>query len=282
MKKNNYCKNLRERLAEGGILPLIGVYDQFSASITSKIFEGIFCSGYGFSASHYGLPDEGYICWSDMVNYVERMRSIIPNNHIVVDIDEGYGDPNIAAHVCKKLENVGASGIILEDQRRPKKCGHLPGKEIISKDDYMKRLELIRSNSDNLFIVSRTDANSFDEGIDRLKLYSEGKPDALMLEGISDVKQIVEIKKIKPKNCFLAVNLIAGGKTKNTSFSELQKYGVDIVIYSTPCLFLSHKAIKEGLENLKKNDGKFSKFNKGIDMFQNLSLMRGNTKISND
>ena len=134
MKNIKYGAAFRAEILDKNIVPLIGVYDALSASLSSKYFNAVFCSGYGFSASRYGLPDEGFIAWQDMISYVENMRAISPDIHIVVDIDEGYGDDKIARTVTSRLENVGASAIVLEDQRRPKKCGHLPGKEIINRD----------------------------------------------------------------------------------------------------------------------------------------------------
>ena len=86
-KNLSYGDEFRNELKTNPIVPMIGVYDVFSATLAAQYFSTIFCSGYGFSASYYGLPDEGYIAWSDMVSYIGRIRSILPiNNHIIVDI----------------------------------------------------------------------------------------------------------------------------------------------------------------------------------------------------
>ena len=114
MKNIKYGSTFRDEILDKNIVPIIGVYDALSASLTSKYFNSVFCSGYGFSASRYGLPDEGFIAWQDMISYVENMRSISPDIHIVVDIDEGYGDDKIARTVTSRLENVGASAIVLK------------------------------------------------------------------------------------------------------------------------------------------------------------------------
>ena len=178
---NQYGKTFRKRLKQIGIIPLIGVYDLMSASIVAKHFEAIFCSGYGFSASQYGLPDEGFITWTDMVNYVERVRTILPNTHVVVDIDDGYGDPNIASTVVRKLERVGASAVILEDQKRPKKCGHLPGKELLEVNTYLNQLNAVLDSRDSMYVIARTDSPNIDEGIDRANRYAEVGVDAIMI-----------------------------------------------------------------------------------------------------
>ena len=123
--KKTYGEKLKSRIRSRRILPVIGVYDIFSAALAEKKFEAIFCSGYGLSASFYGLPDKGFITCNDMVSFVSRLRQKLNSVHIIVDIDEGYGSAESASTAVKMLEQAGASGLILEDQKRPKKCGHL-------------------------------------------------------------------------------------------------------------------------------------------------------------
>ncbi|GAG50695.1 unnamed protein product, partial [marine sediment metagenome] len=119
----NFGSNLRKDLKKREIIPLIGVYDVFSASIAVKYYNGIFISGFGFAASYYGLPDIGFVAWSDIVAFVQRVRSVLPRQHIVVDIDDGYADAEVACHVVSLLEAIGASAVVIEDQQRPRKCG---------------------------------------------------------------------------------------------------------------------------------------------------------------
>lgn len=271
-----YGDFLRKRLQTGEILPLIGVFDQFSASLAAREFDGIFCSGYGFAASYYGLPDEGYIAWPDIVNYVERMRAILPNTHLVVDIDEGYGDPNIAASVVKRLERVGASAVVLEDQRRPKQCGHLEGKEVMAFDDYMRRLEAVLAARDSLFVVARSDSTSFDDGLVRVSEYAKSGADAIMLEGLSAVSDVARVADAVQGRAKVVVNLIAGGKTPPVTLTELKENGADLVIYSTPCLFNAHQAIIDGLKKLKERDGKLTLDDSGISFMDNVNLFRDN------
>ena len=80
---------------------------------------------------YYGLPDIGFIAWPDMVSFVQRLRLAFPQQHLLVDIDDGYVDPEVACHVVEHLERIGTSGVILEDQRRPRRCGHVTGKQIL-------------------------------------------------------------------------------------------------------------------------------------------------------
>ena len=133
---------LHSALQDQGQLSFIGVYDVFSATVARRHFDGIFVSGFSFAASQYGLPDIGFIAWPDIVAFTRRLRTVLPDAHIVVDMDDGYGDPEVAAHAALSLEEAGASAIILEDQKRPRKCGHLGGKELLDLEVYLEKLEL--------------------------------------------------------------------------------------------------------------------------------------------
>lgn len=273
-KENKYGQQLRERVNQGKILSMIGVYDAFSSLLAADKFDAIFCSGYGFSASYYGLPDEGFITWTDMVAYVQRVRAILKDTHIIVDIDDGYGDHTIAEIVTRRLEQVGASGIILEDQRRPKKCGHLKGKEILPIDEYKKRLQAVIDTKNDIFVIARTDSDDFEDAIKRVNDYSSMGADAILIEGLKSHEQITNIRKKIPTDAKLVVNLIAGGKTKPIDLSELSDSGVNIVNYSTPCLFAAHRAIRESLDDLLKNNGKLSSSDKDVTLDDNNSFLK--------
>ena len=240
------------------ITPFIGVYDCFSAKIASQYFNNIFLSGYGYSASHLGMPDQGYITWEGMSEYVLRVRNIAPRSTILVDIDDGYGDPKIAGHAAKSIMQTGANGVVLEDQRRPKKCGHIPGKEVLTIDEYLPRLESVLNSAPNLFVIARTDVEDLEIGIKRIKTFIENGASFVMLEGISKIEDLILIRKEIPENVVLTVNLINGGQTKSISLKELKKLGANIAIYSTPCLFSAQYAINKSLRELLENDGLLS------------------------
>jgi len=88
---------LRQAVLSRDITPFIGVYDVFSATLAGQHFDALFISGFGFAASFYGLPDIGFITWSDIVSYVQRIRTVLPAHHLLVDIDDGYCDPEVAS-----------------------------------------------------------------------------------------------------------------------------------------------------------------------------------------
>jgi 2-methylisocitrate lyase-like PEP mutase family enzyme len=180
---------------------------------------------------------------------------VLPETHIFVDIDDGFGGEKAATNVVMRLEHVGASAVILEDQKRPKKCGHLDGKEIVPLPEYLKKLDAVLAARNNMLIVARTDATEFQEGITRAKAFARAGADIVLVEGVKEVHRIPELRAQLGDQVKILVNVIAGGKTPPITLSELSRMGVDIVNYSTPCLFSAHSAIDQTLRELRRTDG---------------------------
>ncbi|MFD7990144.1 isocitrate lyase/PEP mutase family protein [Streptomyces mexicanus] len=250
-----YGKKLREQIAEPGTTPLIGVYDMYSASIAAEHYDGMFVSGFGFAASYYGLPDIGFIAWPDMVAFVQRLRGAFPAHHLLVDIDDGYVDPEVACHVVEGLERIGASGVILEDQKRPRRCGHADGKQVLPLDEYLAKLEQVLATRNDLVVVARTDATDEADILRRAKALAATDADVVLVDGIRSVEWIRRVREVvgdKP----LLFNQIAGGKSPRLSLGELSELGVNVAIYSTPCLFAAHEAMDTALAQLKQADGR--------------------------
>ncbi|MFI6348660.1 oxaloacetate decarboxylase [Streptomyces sp. NPDC050560] len=250
-----YGSALRDEVAAAGTTPLIGIYDMYSASVAAGHYNGFFVSGFGFAASYYGLPDIGYIAWPDMVAFAERLRGAFPQHHMLVDIDDGYVDPEVACHVVQRLERIGASGVILEDQKRPRRCGHADGKQVLPLDEYLEKLHLVLESRRDLLVVARTDATEEAEIVRRAAALAETDADVVLVDGVRSVDWIRRIRGVigdKP----LLFNQIAGGKSPRLSLSELTALGVDVAIYSTPCLFAAHRAMDTALAELKFADGR--------------------------
>ncbi|MFD8814028.1 oxaloacetate decarboxylase [Streptomyces sp. NPDC059627] len=250
-----YGKKLREQIAGPGTTPLIGVYDMYSASIAAKHYDGMFVSGFGFAASYYGLPDIGFIAWPDMVAFVQRLRGAFPHHHLLVDIDDGYVDPEVACHVVEGLERIGASGVILEDQKRPRRCGHADGKQVLPLEEYLDKLEKVLETRQDLVVVARTDATDEHDILHRAERLAATDADVILVDGVRSEEWIRRIRKVvgdKP----LLFNQIAGGKSPRLSLTELDDLGVDVAIYSTPCLFAAHEAMDSALSELKSAVGR--------------------------
>ncbi len=254
-----YGSALREQIHTPDTTPLVGIYDMYSASVAARHYDGFFVSGFGFAASHYGLPDIGFIAWPDMVAFVERLRPAFPSHHLLVDIDDGYVDPEVACHVVQRLERIGASGVILEDQQRPRRCGHADGKRVLPLEEYLQKLDLVLRSRRDLVVVARTDATEEREILRRAQALAETDADVVLVDGVRDVEWIRRIRKVindKP----LLFNQIAGGKSPRLSLSELTDLECQVAIYSTPCLFAAHTAIDTALDELKKADGRLPEF----------------------
>lgn len=234
-------------------MPFVGVYDAFSASLVARHFDALFLSGFGFAASQYGLPDVGFATWSDIASSVQRLRMIAPDHYLLVDIDDGYGDDTIAAHVATSLEAAGASAVVLEDQKRPRKCGHLDGKELLDLDEYTYKLKRVLSARTELFVIARSDASEPKDILRRAERFQQTGADAVLVDGISDVGLLRELR--ETVSVPLAFNQIAGGKSPKMSLSQLREAGINIAIYSTPALFAAQEAILSEMQRLQEQDG---------------------------
>jgi len=239
----------RAAIAESRIIPVIGVYDVFSATLAAQQFDAVFISGFGFSASYYGLPDIGFNAWSDIVAFVQRVRTVLPRHGILVDIDDGFADTEVACHVVSLLESAWASGIILEDQTRPRRCGHLGGKRILPLDEYLDKLRRVLEVRKDMVVVARTDASSNQEILRRVKAFSVTDADAILVDGIGDQTLLEEIRSVTQKP--LVFNQIVGGKSPPLSLDALQQAGVRLALFSIPCLVAAQQAITDALGQLK-------------------------------
>jgi 2-methylisocitrate lyase-like PEP mutase family enzyme len=244
---------MRQTLESRKITPFIGIYDVFSASLAGRHFDSLFVGGFGFAASYYGLPDIGFIAWPDIVAFVQRVRTVLPDHNILVDIDDGYCDTEVACHVVSLLEASGASGVVIEDQKRPRRCGHFDGKQIMELDEYLDKLRRVLATRRDMFVVARTDSSDPQDIALRVQAFAEAGADAVLVDGLKSFDTIREIKALV--NRPLCFNQIAGGKSPDCTLSELGEAGVSLAIYSTPCLFPVQTAIEDAMSALKAKDG---------------------------
>ncbi|GGR69446.1 carboxyvinyl-carboxyphosphonate phosphorylmutase [Streptomyces humidus] len=215
----------------------------------------MFVSGFGFAASYYGLPDIGFIARPDMMAFVQRLRGAFPSHHLLVDIDDGYVDPEFACHVVEGLERIGASGVILEDQKRPRRCGHADGKQVLPLRKYLAKLEMVLATRGDLVVVARTGATEEKDILHRAETLAATDADVVLVDGVRSVEWIRRIRAVVGDKPML-FNQITGGKSPRLSLSELSGLGVAVAIYSTPCLFAAHEAMHSALAELKRRDGR--------------------------
>jgi methylisocitrate lyase len=268
-------KNLKSMLKSKKPLVIPGVYDALGAKIAQKVgFEAMFQTGYGTSASLFGMPDYGFIGATETVDNARRICRAV-SVPVIVDSDTGYGNALSVWKIVKELESAGASGIFLEDQRWPKRCGHMQGKEVIPQEEYTEKLSAAidaRENKD-FIIVARTDARAtegLDEAIERGKQNKKTGADAVFVEA---PRSIEEMKKIgKEINAPLVANMIEGGATPLSSAETLNKMGFKIILYPLSVLYANTFATMNILKELKKsgNTTKYKQKVVNFDQFNDL------------
>lgn len=253
---------LRKLLKKKGPLVIPGVYDAIGAKIAEKVgFDAMFQTGYGTSATLFGMPDYGFIGATETVDNARRICSAV-SVPVIVDVDTGYGNALSVWKLVKELESAGASGIFLEDQRWPKRCGHMQGKEVVPYVEYQEKLKaaIDARRSKDFIIVARTDARAtagLDEAIERSRQNKKIGADVIFVEA---PKTISEMKKIgKSINAPLVANMIEGGATPLSSASDLYKMGYKIILYPLSILFANSYATMSILTELKKS-GNTKKF----------------------
>lgn len=251
--------SLRDQLEDRNkIIVLPGVFDALSAKIAEYVgFDAMFQTGYGSSAALLGMPDFGLLNSGETVDNAMRIiRAVrVP---VLVDADTGYGNPLNVWRLVRDLESLGAAGIFLEDQVWPKRCGHMIGKDVIPKDEYIPKLKaaIEARQSKDFIIVARTDARApigLEEAIERGKAYRKAGADVIFVEAPRSVE---ELKKVADEiDAPLVANMIEDGVTPNLSASELLKLGYQIAVFPLSAIYSATFAMKQVLTELKNTGG---------------------------
>jgi len=268
--------------------PLIfpGVYDAITARIAQKTgFQAIFQTGYGTSAALLGMPDYGFLGSTETIENARRICKAV-SVPVIVDADTGYGNPLSVWKIVNELEAIGAAGIFLEDQKWPKRCGHMAGKEVISKEEYAEKLRaaLDARKSKEFIIVARTDARAtegLDAAIERGLLYKEIGADAIFVEA---PKSVEEMRKIgKSINAPLVANMIEGGATPVLPSDKLYKMGFNLILYPLSVLYANTFSTSQILKELKKygTTSRLKKYLVNFDQFNDIVELSKFRKMEN-
>jgi carboxyvinyl-carboxyphosphonate phosphorylmutase len=277
--------SLRDQLEDKNkILVLPGVFDALSARIAEQVgFDAIFQTGYGSSAALLGMPDFGLLNAGETIDNARRIIRAV-SVPVLVDADTGYGNPLNVWRLVRELESFGASGIFLEDQVWPKRCGHMVGKDVIPKDQYLPKLKaaLEARKSKDFIIVARTDARApidLDEAIERGKAYRKAGADVIFVEAPRTVE---ELKKVADEiGAPLVANMIEDGVTPNLPADELLKLGYRIAVFPLSALYSATYAMREVMTELKKTGTTketrktmvtFKDFNRFVDLGKYMDL----------
>ncbi|MGH2835141.1 MAG: isocitrate lyase/PEP mutase family protein [Solirubrobacteraceae bacterium] len=246
--------SLRGRLSEPEIVVAVGAHDGLTARLAERAgLEAIYQGGYAVAAHHHGLPDIGLIGLADVAESLHRINAVasVP---VIVDADTGYGSEPGVRRTVLELESEGAAAIQIEDQVFPKRCGHMAGKTVISREDMVLKVRAAceaRCNADTL-IIARTDAlqvHGLDDAIDRCNAYREAGADVTFVDAPPDraaIEQIAE-RVDGPK----LANMSETGRTPPLSAAELQQIGYSIVIFPSTQTWLFARAYQEFLDEVK-------------------------------
>ncbi len=256
-----------------------GIYDPLSALIAEKAgFKFLYLSGASISYSYLGLPDMSFTSLTDVESVLRRITNRI-NTPIICDADTGYGNETNVEYTVKLLERAGAAAIQIEDQKSPKRCGHLSGKEVLPYDEMIIKIKTAVKTRKEALIIARTDSlsiNGIDDAIKRANLYLEAGADIAFVEA---PKNYNDLKKIgKSINGYKMANMVEGGKTPLIPVTELKELGFNLVIYPGAAI----RAISRTLENLYntiKDNGTTENFLDSMIKFDDLQQLLDINKL---
>lgn len=255
------CKLFRD-LLKNDCLMLPGAFNGMTARICAeKGYQGLYISGAALTAD-YGVPDIGLLTLTEFSHKIKQV-SLASNLPIICDADTGFGEGEGVARTVYEYFLNGASGLHIEDQVFPKRCGHLDGKSLISTEDMMHKIRIARqaSNevSDGQFIIcARTDAKGvygIEETIKRSIEYIDAGADMIFPEGLATREEFDMVSKelrSHNKNVMLLANMTEFGKTPYIHLEEFKEMGYNCVIYPVSTFRVANKAIDNFLTTLKE------------------------------
>ncbi|KDQ07090.1 hypothetical protein BOTBODRAFT_39073 [Botryobasidium botryosum FD-172 SS1] len=257
---------LRQMLARPGIVVAPGVCDGISARCALEAgFECLYQSGAATTASRLGVPDLALATLNDFVQNGAMISSLNPTVPVIADADTGFGGPAMIARTVYQYHRAGIAGLHIEDQVQTKRCGHLTGKQVVSKEEFITRIRAavnarhsIPGGSD-IVVIARTDCAQLlgmDEAIERLKAAADVGADVAFIEGVKskeDLRRTVEALAPTP----VLVNVISGGLTPSLTCKEAEDTGAKIIIFSLISAVAAVHAIRAAMHSLKKTGTDF-------------------------
>lgn len=224
------------------VLQIPGAHDAMAGLVAKQAgFEALYLSGAAYTASR-GLPDLGIVTSGEVA---ERAKDIAraTNLPLLVDIDTGFGGVLNVVRTAREMAEANVAAVQLEDQQLPKKCGHLNGKNVVTKEEMMQKIAAIKKVAPTLYVVARTDARAIeglDNAIDRAKAYVEAGADAIFPEALQNEEEFRKVA--EAVDAPLLANMTEFGKTPYLTAEEFGELGFDMVIYPVSSLRVAAKA----------------------------------------
>lgn len=251
----NRPASLRALLRTGKTIALPGAFNAVCARIIEEAgFEALYVSGAGVSNGVGGYPDIGLMTATEMAEqagYIARAVSI----PAIADADDGYGGAVSVFRTVREYERQGLSGLHIEDQAMPKRCGHLDGKQIIAPENMCEKIAAAvaaRMNPDFL-IIARVDSRAvhgFDDTVRRANRYLEAGADMIFPEALTGREEFAEFARQVPAP--LLANMTEFGKTPYLSVSEFAELGYAIVLFPMTAFRIMMKAVEDGMRTLRE------------------------------
>jgi len=246
----------KELLARGQPLLLPCAHDALSARLIERAgFAAYSVGGYALVGARHALPDIGLVGFGEMSAGIRDIMaaSSLP---VLVDCDDGYGDAKNVARTVTGYEAMGVSAIFMEDQRAPKRCGHMAGKDVIEADVMTAKLRAAvdARESPDLFIIARTDARAvhgLDDALRRAVMYLKAGADGLFIEAPQSVEELAQIGRTFQGVPQIANMLEGGGRTPVLPPHELYRLGFAMIAYPTSLIFRVARTIETALADLK-------------------------------
>ncbi len=278
------AQRIRDLLTEDRPLVLGGVYDGLTARLAAEAgFEVLFMGGFSVAATLLGEPDFGYLTQTEMADTARRVCRLTPQP-VLVDADTGYGNPLNVLRTVELYHAAGAAGLFLEDQVWPKRCGHMRGKQVVARGEWLAKLRAVvgeRARRD-LFLVARTDARAtlgLEEAIARGQAARDLGADAIFIEAPESVAELERIARAIPGP--KVANMVEGGRTPLLAPAELHALGFDLIVTPLAALLAAARAIRDTYTELRRagtmRDAldrllSFEEFNRLIDLDRHYAL----------
>ncbi|HHQ14516.1 MAG TPA: isocitrate lyase/PEP mutase family protein [Chromatiales bacterium] len=248
---------LRELLADRSPVVAPGCYDALTGLLVEQAgFECAYLGGASVSFSRLGRPDVGLVSMTEMADTVANIcdRIDIP---VIVDADNGFGGALNVQRTVRSYERAGAAAVQLEDQVLPKRCGHLPGKQLIGTAEMLGKLRAARDAlHESTLLIARTDAITVDglaAAMERGAAYAEAGADVLFIESPQSRDELEQIgRELGPKIPLLA-NMVEGSRTPLLPAAELGELGFSLVIYPGSLVRALSLAGQRCLDALKRD-----------------------------
>jgi 2-methylisocitrate lyase-like PEP mutase family enzyme len=226
------ASRFRALLHRDGMVVAPGAYDCITAKLIEQAgFAAVYMTGAGTAAT-LGYPDFGLVTMSEMVANAGRIATAV-ELPVIADADTGYGNELNAFRTVREFERSGVAGIHIEDQEFPKKCGHLEGKQIIPREDWLAKIRAAAAarRDQDFMIIARTDARAvagFDEAVARANAALAAGADMAFVEAPQTAEEVAAVPRLVKGACLL--NVVRGGKTPDLDLREAERMGYKLAI----------------------------------------------------